>query len=67
MKKLLYSAFAHMVNGATDVSAAIPGIAGRGHLLLSAGMVLLFMALRTRILGAHAVKHDAGTRVALQG
>ncbi|WP_125611897.1 DUF2871 domain-containing protein [Specibacter cremeus] len=45
------------VDGVTDVSAAIPGIAGLGHILLSAGMVLLFLALRTRIM----VKHDAAS------
>lgn len=54
------------VNGTTDVSAAIPGIAGLGHILLSVGMVLLFLALRTRLF-APAVKHDAGTSAALAG
>lgn len=34
-----------------SISKAIPGIAGMGHILLSAGMVLLFLALRVRILG----------------
>ena len=38
-------------NGTTEVSAAIPGIAGLGHILLSVGMVLLFLALRTRLFG----------------
>ncbi|HEV7167424.1 MAG TPA: DUF2871 domain-containing protein [Micrococcaceae bacterium] len=32
-----------------DISAAIPGLAGMGHILLSAGMVLLFLALRARL------------------
>ena len=54
------------VDGATDVSAAIPGIAGLGHILLSVGMVLLFLALRTRLFGT-AVKHDADTQAALSG
>lgn len=54
------------VNGTTDVSAAISGIAGLGHILLSAGMVLLFLAVRTRLL-APAVKHDAEATVALAG
>lgn len=39
-------------NGTTEVSAAIPGIAGLGHILLSVGMVLLFLALRTRLFGS---------------
>ncbi|WP_449374088.1 DUF2871 family protein [Arthrobacter psychrolactophilus] len=54
------------VNGSTDVSAAIPGIAGLGHILLSAGMVFLFLALRTRLFGTDS-KHDAETSVALAG
>lgn len=54
------------VDGATDVSAAIPGIAGLGHILLTAGMVFLFLALRARLFGA-SVKHDAGTPAALAG
>lgn len=52
------------VDGATDVSAAIPGIAGLGHIFLSAGMVLLFLALHSRLFGA-AVKNDADTPAAL--
>lgn len=39
------------VNGSGTVSGAIPGIAGMGHILLSVGMVLLFLALRPRVLG----------------
>jgi hypothetical protein len=54
------------VNGTTEVSGAIPGIAGLGHILLSAGMVLLFLALRTRLFGA-AVKNDDDARVPLAG
>ncbi|MGA7204947.1 MAG: DUF2871 domain-containing protein [Specibacter sp.] len=54
------------VNGTTEVSGAIPGIAGLGHILLSAGMVLLFLALRTRLFGA-AVKDDAASRTVLAG
>lgn len=52
------------VEGVTEVSAAIPGIAGLGHIFLSAGMVLLFLALRPRLFGANT-KHDAGTPAAL--
>lgn len=37
------------VDGVTEVSAAIPGIAGLGHIFLSVGMVFLFLALRTRL------------------
>ncbi|MEV8181970.1 DUF2871 domain-containing protein [Specibacter sp. NPDC078692] len=59
------------VNGTTDVSAAIPGIAGLGHILLSAGMVFMFLALRTRLFApavkVPTVKHDDGTPVALAG
>ncbi|MHA7269455.1 DUF2871 domain-containing protein [Arthrobacter sp. HLT1-20] len=54
------------VDGVTEVSGAIPGIAGLGHILLSAGMVLLFLALRSRLFGANA-KHDAETPSALVG
>lgn len=54
------------VNGDTNVSGAIPGIAGVGHILLSVGMVLLFLALRTRLFGS-AVKHDAGTSAGIAG
>lgn len=36
------------VTGA-ETSAAISGIAGLGHILLSVGMLLLFLALRTRM------------------
>ena len=59
------------VNGTTEVSAAIPGIAGLGHILLSVAMVLLFLALRTRLFApaeqVPTVKHDDGTPVALAG
>ncbi len=54
------------VNGSTDVSAAIPGIAGLGHIFLSAGMVFLFLALRARLFSPKT-KHDAGPPVALAG
>ena len=54
------------VNGAAEVSAAIPGIAGLGHILLSAAMVLLFLALRTRLFSS-PVKYDADTSPALAG
>lgn len=35
-----------------ESSAMISGIAGLGHILLSAGMVMLFLALRARIVAA---------------
>jgi hypothetical protein len=38
-----------------DSSAMISGIAGIGHVLLSAGMVLLFLALRKRLFAAKPV------------
>ena len=34
-----------------ESSSAIAGIAGLGHMLLTAGMVLLFLALRSRLFG----------------
>lgn len=37
-----------------ESSAMIAGIAGLGHILLSAGMVLLFLALRKRLFAAKA-------------
>ncbi|MFX4272223.1 DUF2871 domain-containing protein [Propionibacteriaceae bacterium Y1685] len=42
------------VNG-TEVSAAVPGIAGLGHMLLTAGFVLFFVAL------GRSLQTDAGT------
>lgn len=54
------------VDGVAEVSAAIPGIAGLGHIFLSTGMVLLFLALRSRLFGANA-KNDADTPSALAG
>lgn len=39
-----------------ESSAAIAGIAGLGHIALSAGMVLLFLALRPAVLEAAAAK-----------
>ena len=51
-----------------ESSSATAGIAGMGHMLLAAGMVLLFLALRTRIVGsaasrdAEAVTTAAATR-----
>lgn len=47
------------VNGANDVSAAIPGIAGLGHIFITAGMVLLFLALRTRLFGVKGTESSA--------
>ncbi len=43
-----------------SISKAIPGIAGMGHILLSAGMVLLFLALRTRIFAARTAGEKIG-------
>ncbi|WAA66007.1 DUF2871 domain-containing protein [Microbacterium oxydans] len=37
-----------------ESSSMIAGIAGLGHILLSAGMVLLFLALRTRLAASTA-------------
>lgn len=47
------------VNGVTDVSAAIPGIAGVGHIVITAGMVLLFLALRNRLFGVKGTESSA--------
>lgn len=54
---LLVTAAMMVVHGMQSVvgaetSAAISGIAGMGHILLSAGMVLLFLALGSRITAA---------------
>lgn len=45
-----------------ETSKAIAGIAGTGHMLLTAGMVLLFLALRSR-LKADTAKNVAGSPV----
>lgn len=42
-----------------ESSKMIAGIAGTGHILLSAGMVLLFLALRTRIFAAKDAAPEA--------
>ncbi|WP_026556646.1 DUF2871 domain-containing protein [Arthrobacter sp. 35W] len=49
------------VNGVAeaDISKAIPGIAGTGHILITAGMVLLFLALRKRLIADGAAKSGA--------
>lgn len=39
-----------------ESTAAIAGIAGLGHILVTAGMVLLFLVLRRRIVGTAAAK-----------
>ncbi|MCY0903654.1 DUF2871 family protein [Arthrobacter sp. H14-L1] len=52
------------VSGTADVSAAIPGIAGLGHILLTVGMVLLFLALRTRLFGKREQGAEAATILA---
>ena len=44
-----------------ESSKMIAGIAGTGHILLSAGMVLLFLALRKRLFAAKAVAPAAVT------
>ncbi|GAA1793655.1 DUF2871 domain-containing protein [Agromyces lapidis] len=44
-----------------DSGAAIAGIAGLGHIVVTAGMVLLFLALRTRVVAAVAAKRAADT------
>ncbi|NYJ20207.1 DUF2871 domain-containing protein [Glaciibacter psychrotolerans] len=62
---LVVTAAALAVHGSLTVvgqesSSAIAGIAGLGHIALSTGMVLLFLALRSRIL---ATKDDPATSV----
>ena len=47
-----------------ESSSAIAGIAGMGHMLLSAGMVVLFLALRTRIVGSAASREAAAVTAA---
>ncbi|WP_136055835.1 DUF2871 domain-containing protein [Microbacterium sp. K24] len=42
-----------------ESSKMIAGIAGTGHILLSAGMVLLFLALRTRLFAAKGTASEA--------
>ncbi|MFF2495650.1 DUF2871 domain-containing protein [Agromyces sp. NPDC058064] len=42
-----------------ESTAAIAGIAGLGHILVTAGMVLLFLALRRRIVATAAAKAAA--------
>lgn len=50
-----------------ETSKAISGIAGMGHILLSVGMILLFLALRSRLSvdrapsASDATRHDAET------
>jgi len=44
-----------------ESSKAIAGIAGMGHMLLTAGLVLLLLAMRKPVLGARAIdRADAG-------
>ncbi|MFQ4147933.1 DUF2871 domain-containing protein [Arthrobacter sp. LAPM80] len=47
------------VNGDTTVSGAIPGIAGVGHIVITAGMILLFLALRNRLFGVKGTERAA--------
>lgn len=51
------------VAGADVSSAALSGIAGLGHILLTAGFVLFFLALRTAVAGSRRA-HDAGDAAA---
>ncbi|WP_324650221.1 DUF2871 domain-containing protein [Georgenia sp. H159] len=49
------------VNGEHDVTAAIPGLAGLGHTLLTVGIVCLLVALRQPVrdaIGRRAVARD---------
>lgn len=45
------------VQGQTDISAAIPGIAGIGHILLTVGLASLLVALRRPV--REAIAHRA--------
>lgn len=45
-----------------ESSKMIAGVAGLGHMLLTAGMVLLFLALRKRLPAAKAVSAEPGPR-----
>lgn len=49
-----------------SISKTITGIAGMGHILLSAGMVLLFLALRTRIFAPGTAGEKTGGANAVQ-
>ncbi|WP_407359588.1 DUF2871 domain-containing protein [Microbacterium sp. LBN7] len=49
-----------------ESSKMIAGIAGTGHMLLTAGMVLLFLALRKRILVAKAAAPEAAAMAQAQ-
>ncbi|MFF2272585.1 DUF2871 domain-containing protein [Agromyces sp. NPDC058136] len=44
-----------------ESNAAISGIAGLGHIALTAGMVLLFLALRNRLVAAKGAKTVAAS------
>lgn len=44
-----------------ESGAAIAGLAGLGHIVLTAGMVLLFLALRSRVVAVVAAKRAAET------
>lgn len=50
-----------VVAGADASSKALSGIAGMGHILLTAGLVLLFLALRKAVLAQLSASVTAGT------
>lgn len=52
------------VTGHLTVSAAIPGIAGIGHLLLTVGLVAFFLALRGALKESQTSRVDEVERVA---
>lgn len=47
------------VRGTTETSAAIAGIAGIGHILLTAGLICLFLTLGRRLKGGNQEHHEA--------
>lgn len=55
------------VLGTKDVSPAISGIAGLGHILLTVGFVLFFFAVRSRIAAQSPVDSGAKKPVLSQG
>lgn len=52
------------VDGVTEVSAAIPGVAGLGHVLLTVALVCLFIALAGPV-KRHDLRRRAGEPVTL--
>ncbi|MDN5919919.1 MAG: DUF2871 domain-containing protein [Pseudonocardia sp.] len=54
------------VNGVTDVSAAIPGLAGLGHILLLVGILCFFVSLSgplREFTAARAVPHESNPAI----